>query len=154
MYYHQLVFKLFQETSITCPRTTDITFSNVFTYQYHRSDLNPKALERTISDLCWLASWRCNSDEDCWFGRKCCPVNSWDDDKCKLCIFDKWKYVWELNYGRVLSGLKYEKKLQFNPTCTNSHFLSVQLFHFWSTVIIKQLKIIYFRLVVEIFLSF
>lgn len=34
------------------------------------------------------------------------------------------------NTFETLNMEKIEKKVQFNPTCKNSHFLSVQLFHF------------------------
>ena len=74
--------------SMTCPRSKDVTFSHVFTYQY-RADLDPNSLQRTISDLCLLSSFRCESDKDCWFGRKCCSVKSKFHNNCKLCVFSK-----------------------------------------------------------------
>ena len=89
-----ITFKnFFQEmSSMTCPRSQDVSFKHVFTYQY-RSDLDPNTLDRTLSDLCLLSSFRCNSNQDCWLGRKCCSVKSRYHNKCKLCIFAPWKHV-------------------------------------------------------------
>ena len=82
-----VLYIVFQGNGMMCPNPSEISFSHMFNYNGRFSDPKKAKLERTISDLCLLSTFRCQNDQECGLGRTCCPMKSGRNENCKLCIF-------------------------------------------------------------------